>query len=77
MIAAAGSRVMVFYYSDPGGGLRMRQSVDGAKTFQPSVIAGDGAYADLAVAPSGAQGRVFRIRPLICFPEMDGGRWRL
>jgi hypothetical protein len=54
MIAATGAQVRVFYFSEPGGGLRMVQSLDGGKHFSPSVgVPNAGAYADVAFALSG------------------------
>jgi hypothetical protein len=42
------------YFSDPAGGMKVRRSSDGGKTFGPSVSAGPGAYGDLEVDAAGA-----------------------
>ncbi|HSN98274.1 MAG TPA: sialidase family protein, partial [Candidatus Nanopelagicales bacterium] len=60
MIAADGKSVYVAYYSDPGGGLRVTRGdlagpgLPSLPSFQESVLTGEGAYADIFVAPSGA-----------------------
>lgn len=59
MIAADGKSVYVAYYSDPGGGLKVTRGDLTAPAFKESVLAGEGAYSDVSVAPSGALHIVF------------------
>ena len=45
--------IYVFYYSGPGGGLKMTKSVDGGATFGKSVLVGESAYGDAEVDQNG------------------------
>lgn len=51
--AKAPEAIYVAYVSEPGEGLKVVKSVDGAKTFSASVKAGDGAYGDMEVSSDG------------------------
>jgi hypothetical protein len=45
--------IHVFYFSEPGGGLKMTRSTDGGKTFGKSVLVGESAYGDAEVSSDG------------------------
>jgi hypothetical protein len=45
--------IYVFYFSEPGGGMKMTKSIDGGATFGDSVKVGDGAYGDAEVSSDG------------------------
>jgi hypothetical protein len=62
--------VRVFYSSDPGGGLRMRSSVDGGATWGAPVTAAEGTYADVAIDRAG------RVHVAVSLSDPSGaGAW--
>jgi len=62
--------VRVLYSSDPGGGLRMRSSVDGGATWGAPVTAAEGTYADVAIDRAG------RVHVAVSLSDPSGaGAW--
>lgn len=45
--------IYVFYFSEPGGGMKMVRSTDKGQTFGKSVLVGEGAFGDAEVDASG------------------------
>jgi len=45
--------VRAFYFSEIGGGMRMRTSIDGGKTWDAPITAAEGAYGDVAIDGKG------------------------